>query len=242
MWRRYLMGSVLPSSAEVKECVELYLHSPNTSSWRRTQWSTGTANKTNQICSKRCDFRGALRVTHFWIGDEAKKSVESWKVCSIYESTELWRGHVLRTRDGCSAKTRGRHAVGDRRRYGGSKVNGARTDQNGANACGWWCRPISSLRIVDRSVATFNTYWTDKSLFHIQASSTRNPFLCTLIRILYLGIWIPVSQRFRSVEFIPKFRCGFPKIDEQVQILWAKTEIFKQWVYPRYTEGNISPD
>jgi hypothetical protein len=23
-----------PSSAEVKECVELYLHSPNTSSWR----------------------------------------------------------------------------------------------------------------------------------------------------------------------------------------------------------------
>jgi hypothetical protein len=24
----------LPSSAEVKECVELYLHFPNTSSWR----------------------------------------------------------------------------------------------------------------------------------------------------------------------------------------------------------------
>jgi hypothetical protein len=32
-----------PSSAEVKECVELYLHSPNTSSWRGAQLkSTGT--------------------------------------------------------------------------------------------------------------------------------------------------------------------------------------------------------
>jgi hypothetical protein len=30
------------SSAEVKECVELYLHSPNTSSWRAAQLSTGT--------------------------------------------------------------------------------------------------------------------------------------------------------------------------------------------------------
>jgi hypothetical protein len=30
-----------PSSAEVKDCVELYLHSPNTS-WRGTQLSTGT--------------------------------------------------------------------------------------------------------------------------------------------------------------------------------------------------------
>jgi hypothetical protein len=26
-----------PSSAEVKECVELYLHSPNTPSWRGAQ-------------------------------------------------------------------------------------------------------------------------------------------------------------------------------------------------------------
>jgi hypothetical protein len=27
----------LPSNAEVKECVELYLHSPNTPSWRGAQ-------------------------------------------------------------------------------------------------------------------------------------------------------------------------------------------------------------
>jgi hypothetical protein len=32
----------LPSSAAVKECVELYLHSPNTSSWRLAWLSTGT--------------------------------------------------------------------------------------------------------------------------------------------------------------------------------------------------------
>jgi hypothetical protein len=31
-----------PSSAEVKECVELYLHSSNTPSWRGAQLSTGT--------------------------------------------------------------------------------------------------------------------------------------------------------------------------------------------------------
>jgi hypothetical protein len=31
-----------PSSAEVKERVELYLHSPNTSSWRGARGSTGT--------------------------------------------------------------------------------------------------------------------------------------------------------------------------------------------------------
>jgi hypothetical protein len=30
-----------PSSAEVKEWVELYLHSPNTPSWRGAQGSTG---------------------------------------------------------------------------------------------------------------------------------------------------------------------------------------------------------
>jgi hypothetical protein len=32
-----------PSSAEVKEWVELYIHFPNTSSWRGAQLSTGTA-------------------------------------------------------------------------------------------------------------------------------------------------------------------------------------------------------
>jgi hypothetical protein len=31
-----------PSSAEVKECVELYLHSPSTSSWGDAQLSIGT--------------------------------------------------------------------------------------------------------------------------------------------------------------------------------------------------------
>jgi hypothetical protein len=31
-----------PSSAEVKECVEIYLHSPSTPSWRGAQLSTGT--------------------------------------------------------------------------------------------------------------------------------------------------------------------------------------------------------
>jgi hypothetical protein len=31
-----------PSSAEVKECVELYLHSPNMPSWRGASLSTGT--------------------------------------------------------------------------------------------------------------------------------------------------------------------------------------------------------
>jgi hypothetical protein len=31
-----------PSSAEVKECVKLYIHSPNTLSWRGAQLSTGT--------------------------------------------------------------------------------------------------------------------------------------------------------------------------------------------------------
>jgi hypothetical protein len=30
-----------PSSAEVKECVDLYLHSPNTPSWRGAQLNTG---------------------------------------------------------------------------------------------------------------------------------------------------------------------------------------------------------
>jgi hypothetical protein len=30
-----------PSCAEVKECVELYLHSPNTPSWRGASLSTG---------------------------------------------------------------------------------------------------------------------------------------------------------------------------------------------------------
>jgi len=29
-----------PSSAEVKECVELYVHSPNTLSWRGAQLNT----------------------------------------------------------------------------------------------------------------------------------------------------------------------------------------------------------
>jgi hypothetical protein len=33
-----------PSSAEVKECVELYLHSTNTSSWRGAQLSIGTTS------------------------------------------------------------------------------------------------------------------------------------------------------------------------------------------------------
>jgi hypothetical protein len=32
----------LPSNAEVKECVELYLHSLNMSSWRGAELSTGT--------------------------------------------------------------------------------------------------------------------------------------------------------------------------------------------------------
>jgi hypothetical protein len=32
----------LPSSAEVKECVELYIHSPNTPSWRGAQLKTST--------------------------------------------------------------------------------------------------------------------------------------------------------------------------------------------------------
>jgi hypothetical protein len=31
-----------PSSAEVKECLELYLHSPNTLSWRRAQFKNRT--------------------------------------------------------------------------------------------------------------------------------------------------------------------------------------------------------
>jgi hypothetical protein len=31
-----------PSSAEVKECLELYLHSPNTPSWHGAYLSTGT--------------------------------------------------------------------------------------------------------------------------------------------------------------------------------------------------------
>jgi hypothetical protein len=31
-----------PSSAEVKECVELYLRSPNTPSWRGAEFSTRT--------------------------------------------------------------------------------------------------------------------------------------------------------------------------------------------------------
>jgi hypothetical protein len=35
-------GHSPPSSAEVKECVELYLHSPNTPSWHGAQLSTGT--------------------------------------------------------------------------------------------------------------------------------------------------------------------------------------------------------
>jgi len=33
----------LPSNAEVKECVELYLHSPDMPSWHDTQLSAGTA-------------------------------------------------------------------------------------------------------------------------------------------------------------------------------------------------------
>jgi len=37
---RYL--SLTPSSSEVKECVELYLHSSNTTSWRGAWLSTGT--------------------------------------------------------------------------------------------------------------------------------------------------------------------------------------------------------
>jgi hypothetical protein len=35
-------GHSPPSSAEVKECVELYLHFPNISSWRGIYLSTGT--------------------------------------------------------------------------------------------------------------------------------------------------------------------------------------------------------
>jgi hypothetical protein len=43
-----------PPSAKVKECVELYLHSPNTSSWRGAWLSTGTTftftfNKQNKF-------------------------------------------------------------------------------------------------------------------------------------------------------------------------------------------------
>jgi hypothetical protein len=34
-----------PSSAEVKECVELYFHSPNTSSWRGAQLKKETARE-----------------------------------------------------------------------------------------------------------------------------------------------------------------------------------------------------
>jgi hypothetical protein len=33
---------LFPSSVEVKECVELYLHFPNTPPWRGAWWSTGT--------------------------------------------------------------------------------------------------------------------------------------------------------------------------------------------------------
>jgi hypothetical protein len=41
-WPEFETDHLPPPSAEVKECVELYLHSLNTSSWRGAYLSTGT--------------------------------------------------------------------------------------------------------------------------------------------------------------------------------------------------------
>jgi hypothetical protein len=47
----------LPSSAEFRECVELYIHSPNTPSWRGGQLekSTGTTLHLRRLCTKEMD-------------------------------------------------------------------------------------------------------------------------------------------------------------------------------------------
>jgi hypothetical protein len=53
-----------PSTAEVKECVELYLHSSNTSSWRGAYLSTGTTLPVvEQLSMPLSHFLGCLQCT-----------------------------------------------------------------------------------------------------------------------------------------------------------------------------------
>jgi hypothetical protein len=49
-----------PSSAEIKECVELYLHSLSTSSWRGALLSTGTTLPFTDTINDNFNFNGAV--------------------------------------------------------------------------------------------------------------------------------------------------------------------------------------
>jgi hypothetical protein len=54
-----------PSSAEVKEWVELYLHSPNTPSWRGAQVDHGGGDK-NRYTLTLCDGLSVLKLSLQW--------------------------------------------------------------------------------------------------------------------------------------------------------------------------------
>jgi hypothetical protein len=100
-----------PSSAEVKECVALYLHSPNTPSWRGAQLG-GAQGQRWSICflSSTC-YSGWLPITRiigirplFWIFPLIRVFPVAHAVIAILNchSTVNVADHKNRTRDRCS--------------------------------------------------------------------------------------------------------------------------------------------
>jgi hypothetical protein len=75
-----------PSSAEVKECVELYLHSPKTPSWRGAELNTGTTLP--------------LHLLHYLLGSMTRRGKEFsifQHVCNDSEVLFLTRGIICRS-------------------------------------------------------------------------------------------------------------------------------------------------
>jgi hypothetical protein len=90
-----------PSSFEVKECVELYLHTPNTSSWRGAQLSTGTTLPLphSERAIKKQPWRSPEYKTRSVLyGIEMKHVAMSYKICCYPYIHHTWRSiHNHRT-------------------------------------------------------------------------------------------------------------------------------------------------
>jgi len=83
-----------PSSAEVKECVELYFLSPNTLSWRAAYLSTGITLPLNHKCSKT-----RVRKTKCRLGTLRNKELEGESGRQEIRS-EFWYAKLLEAREG----------------------------------------------------------------------------------------------------------------------------------------------
>jgi hypothetical protein len=81
-----------PSSAEVKECVELYLHSPNTPSWRGAQLKKSTGTTLPSPCPKCCwQIFYLFCVCVIYRGPPKKLLETQTEVYNCSQGTLLWR-------------------------------------------------------------------------------------------------------------------------------------------------------